>query len=93
MMILIIKNVLYQCNPSCVSYFFVPAANFYVLILSSKSFFLQDDHMTAERLEIARAELPIAEFILPYVEADPLQSWRIEGDFYSFNAELIRKKN
>jgi|GEM_PF-1849575 len=49
--------------------------------------------MTAERLEIARAELPIAEFILPYVEADPLQSWRIEGDFYSFNAELIRKKN
>ena len=51
-----------------------------------------DDSMTGAWLEIAKEELQIAEFVLPYVEADPEQGWHIEGDFYSFNAELIRKK-
>ncbi len=51
-----------------------------------------DDSMTGAWLEIAKEELQIAEFVLPYVEADPLQGWHIEGDFYSFNAELIREK-
>ena len=48
--------------------------------------------MSEEWLEIVKAELSVVEYVLPYVEADPQQGWHIEGDFYSFNAELIRKK-
>ena len=51
-----------------------------------------DDVMTAEWLEIVKEELNVAESVLPYVEADPQQGWHIEGDFYSFNGEMIRKK-
>ena len=50
------------------------------------------DSMTGEWLELVKAELNVMEYVLPYVEADPQQGWHIEGDFYSFNAELIRKK-
>ena len=51
-----------------------------------------NDSMTGEWLRIIREELNVAEFVLPYVEKDPEQGWHIEGDFYSFNAEMIRKK-
>ena len=50
------------------------------------------DAMSEEWLEIVNSELSVVEYVLPYVEADPQQGWHIEGDFYSFNAELIRKK-
>ena len=50
------------------------------------------DAMSEEWLEIVKSELSVVEYVLPYVEADPQQGWHIEGDFYSFNAELIRKK-
>ena len=51
-----------------------------------------DDSMKAEWMNIVRRELCVAESVLPYVERDPEQGWHIEGDFYSFNAEMIRKK-
>lgn len=51
-----------------------------------------NDSMTTEWIGIIREELNVAEFVLPYVENDPEQGWHIEGDFYSFNAEKIRKK-
>ena len=51
-----------------------------------------NDSMTGEWLGIIREELNVAESVLPYVENDPEQGWHIEGDFYSFNAEKIRKK-
>ena len=51
-----------------------------------------NDSMTGEWLGIIREELNVAEFVLPYVANDPEQGWHIEGDFYSFDAEKIRKK-
>ena len=48
--------------------------------------------MTDEWIKIVKEELQVAESVLPYVEADPLQGWHVEGDFYSFNAEMIREK-
>ena len=50
------------------------------------------DAMTDEWIKIVKEELQVAESVLPYVEADPLQGWHVEGDFYSFNAEMIREK-
>ncbi len=41
---------------------------------------------------LAKAELALAEEVLPLVASDPEQGWHIEGDFYAFNQEMIEKK-
>ena len=65
------------------------ACNLYQIYRLRKNW---NDSMRNEWIQLARKELENAEAVLPFVEADPEQGWHIEGDFYSFNAEMIRTK-
>ena len=51
-----------------------------------------DDSMLPEYSRIAEEELRNVEDVLPCVAADPEQGWHVEGDFHSFNRELLEKK-
>lgn len=65
------------------------ACNLYKIFRMRKTW---DDAMTPEWEALARAELEIAERVLPYVDADKEQGWHIEGNFYCFDGDQVRKK-
>lgn len=51
-----------------------------------------DDSKLDEFKRLCSVELDIVEKVLPWVAADPEQGWHIEGNFHSFDRELLEKK-